>query len=201
MLEECCGEGYIWSIPYGSLNYCFLTQGTTVRSHVATISQSCVLAAQYATLLNVQSQCWICAAMEGSYIVSQGSFMEKNKRQIVCGVFMCGSVQPLTHTTIMNLRMFFNNNVFRGNKTKKCFDISYDCVLKRIITQWIFCILYIYFSKYHMLTQSVVQNFCIRHCHCLDECCCSFLRTLPTVLHCISYAYLANSPSFGAIKM
>lgn len=32
-------EGYIWSIPYGSLNYCFLTQGTTVCSHVTAVSQ------------------------------------------------------------------------------------------------------------------------------------------------------------------
>lgn len=77
-LEECCGQGYVWSIPYGNLNDCFLTQGTPVCSHMAAVSQWRVGAALYAPLLNVPSQCWICAALEGSYIASRGSFMEKN---------------------------------------------------------------------------------------------------------------------------
>lgn len=86
VLEECCGEGYIWSIPYGSLNYCFLNQGTEACSHMTAISQSCVLT------VRTPAQCWICAALEGSCIVSQGSSMKRNERRIVCVcvyVFVC----------------------------------------------------------------------------------------------------------------
>lgn len=59
-------------------------RGTPACSHMAAVSQWRVGAALYAPLLNVPSQCWICAALEGSYIASWGFFMEKNERQIGC---------------------------------------------------------------------------------------------------------------------
>lgn len=82
VLAECCGEGYIWSIPYGSLNYCFLNQGTEACSHMTAVSQWCVLT------VRTPAQCWLCAALEGSCIVSQGSSMKRHTRQIVC-VCLC----------------------------------------------------------------------------------------------------------------
>lgn len=33
---------------------------------------------------SVQSQCWNCAALEGFCIMSRGSFMKRNERQVVC---------------------------------------------------------------------------------------------------------------------
>lgn len=66
-LEECCGEGYVWSVPYGSLSYCCLTQGTTVGSHVTTISQSRVLT------VHTPAQAWASVlslrCIEGSWVV------------------------------------------------------------------------------------------------------------------------------------
>lgn len=56
-----------------------LHMGITVCSHMATLSQSCALTAQYAILLNVQSECRLCAALESSYTVSWGSYMKRNR--------------------------------------------------------------------------------------------------------------------------
>lgn len=49
---------------------------------------------------SVQCQCWICAALEGSCIVSQGSLMEKGRKinRVVVPVFIHGGVQLLSFT-------------------------------------------------------------------------------------------------------
>lgn len=149
MLKECCGEGYIWSIPYGSLNYCGLTQGTTVCSHMTVISQSCVL--------TVCTPAQVCSLRVGTVLhwsdpvlCLLGSFMGTNKRQIVCVVCLCKTVHShLCHLdwNIEDLRVFLSDNVHSGSRTKKFFDTRNNFGLKKrksVISQCIFfCAVYL----------------------------------------------------------
>lgn len=64
---------------------------------MAAISQSCVFTAQYALLLSVQSQCWICAALEGSYIMSWGFYgTEPGKDSVSVCVFGSAGQRVIT---------------------------------------------------------------------------------------------------------
>ena len=100
MLEECCGEGYIWSIPYGSLNYCFLTQGTSACSHMTAISQSCVL--------TVRTPAQVCSLNVGTVL--------HWRDPVLC---LWALLWERTSEHIANSRMFFNVNVQNGNTTKE----------------------------------------------------------------------------------
>lgn len=98
MLEECCGEGYIWSIPYGSLNYCFLTQGTTVCSHMTAVSQSSVV--------TVCTPAQVCSLNVGTVL---------HWRDLV--LCLRALLWRRTRENVVNLRFFFDNNMQNGNKS------------------------------------------------------------------------------------
>lgn len=163
MLEECCGGGYSWSIPYGSLNYCFLTQGTTVCSHMTAISQWRVLA--------VRTPAQVCSLNVGTVL---------HWRDPVLSLFSL--LWERTGEPTIHLSIVFHVNVQRGNRTEEHYYQIDICAYYTYIYIHIFPNLQYAAHCYVQHINSLII--------CLNFAACGLENV--SVLHCTSSAHLAN---------